>query len=87
MGFAKTTLRAIAVDPARETTVQTVTLQLPAVSQSLDVAGDAQTVQTSNAEISSTVTMEEIDKLPILDRDPLSLIQNLPGVVFQGNSG
>jgi len=85
-GFAKTTLRAIPVDPARETTVQTVTLQLPAVSQSVDVTSEAQTVQTSNAEISSTVTMEEIDKLPILDRDPLALIQNLPGVVFQGNS-
>jgi hypothetical protein len=85
-GFAKTTLRAIAVDPARETTVQTVTLQLPAVSQSVDVSANVQTVQTSNAEISSTVTMEEIDKLPILDRDPLALIQNLPGVVYQGNS-
>ncbi len=85
-GFAKTTLRAIPVDPARETTVQTVTLQLPAVSQSVDVASEAQTVQTSNAEISSTVTMQEIDKLPILDRDPLALIQNLPGVVYQGNS-
>src|ERR1700688_2254710 len=41
-GFAKTTLRGIAVDPARETTVQTITLQLPAVSQSVDVAGDVQ---------------------------------------------
>src|SRR5579863_8559209 len=48
-GFARTTLRAIPVDPARETTVQTVTLQLPAVSQSVDVASEAQTVQTSNA--------------------------------------
>jgi hypothetical protein len=85
-GFAKTMLRAIAVDPARETTVQPVTLQLPAVSQSVDVAGDAQTVETSNAESSSTITMEQIDKLPIIDRDPLTLIQTLPGVVFNGNS-
>src|SRR5450631_3596262 len=33
-GFAKTTLHAVAVDPARETTVQTITLPLPAISQS-----------------------------------------------------
>ncbi|HEX4137142.1 MAG TPA: TonB-dependent receptor [Bryobacteraceae bacterium] len=85
-GFVKTTLRSISVDPAREATVQTVTLQLATVSQSVDVTADAQRVQTSNAEISSTVTMEEIAKLPILDRDPLALIQNLPGVVQQGNS-
>ena len=86
-GFSKTTLHAIAVDPARETSVQTVILQLPVVSQSVDVTADAQTVQISNAEISSTVTMEEIAKLPIIDRDPLALIQNLPGVANNGNSG
>jgi hypothetical protein len=85
-GFAKSTLRAIAVDPARETSVQTVTLQLPTVTQSLDVTADAQNVQISNAEISSTITMQEIDKLPILDRDPLSLLQTLPGVTYNGNS-
>ncbi|HEX4278221.1 MAG TPA: TonB-dependent receptor, partial [Bryobacteraceae bacterium] len=85
-GFAKTTLRPIAVDPARETTVQTVTLALPTVSQSVDVAGDAQSIQTSNAEISATITMEQIAKLPIIDRDPLALIQTLPGVTSNGNS-
>jgi hypothetical protein len=85
-GFAKATLRGIAVDPARETSVQTVTLQLPAVSQSLEVAADAQLIQIANAEIASTITMQEIDKLPLLDRDPLGLVQMLPGVVQQGNS-
>jgi hypothetical protein len=85
-GFAKATLRAIAVDPAREATVQPVTLQLPAVSQTVDVTADAQSVQTTNAEISATITMEQIDKLPIIDRDPLALIQTLPGVVYNGNS-
>jgi len=85
-GFVKTTLRAIAVDPARETTVPPVTLQLPAVSQSVNITADVQNVQTTNAEISSTITMEQIDKLPIIDRDPLALVQTLPGVVFNGNS-
>jgi len=30
--------------------------------------------------------MQEIDKLPLLDRDPLGLVQMMPGVVQQGNS-
>jgi hypothetical protein len=85
-GFAKTTLRAIPVDPARETAVQPVTLQLSTLSQSLDVVGDAQSIQTSNAEVAATVTMEQIANLPILDRDPLALIQIQAGVVFNGNS-
>jgi len=85
-GFTKTTLRAIPVDPARETSVQTVTLQLPTVSQSVDVVSDTQSVQTSNAEISSTITAEQMEKLPILDRDPLALIQTQAGVNSNGNS-
>ena len=85
-GFTKATLRAIPVDPARETTVQTVTLQLPSISQSVDVVADSQSVQTSNAEISSTITAEQMEKLPILDRDPLALIQTQAGVTYNGNS-
>jgi hypothetical protein len=85
-GFAKAALRAIPVDPARETTVQTVTLQLPTINQSLDVSADIQSVQTSNVEISSTITAQEIANLPLIDRDPLGLVQMLPGVVQQGNS-
>jgi hypothetical protein len=85
-GFANATLRSIAVDPARETSVQPVTLQLPTLSQSLDVLAETQSLQTANAEISSTITMEEIGNLPILDRNPLALLQILPGVTFNGNS-
>ena len=43
-------------------------------------------MQTTNAEISQTVSMEEIRNLPILDRDVLSVIQTQPGVVYNGNS-
>ncbi len=85
-GFTKSTLRGIPVDPARETSVQTITLQLPTVTQSVDVTSDTQSVQISNAEISSTITAGQMEKLPTLDRDPLALIQNLPGVTFNGNS-
>ena len=85
-GFTKSTLRAIPVDAARETSVQTVTLQLPSVTQSVDVVGDAQSVQTSNAEISTTITAAQMEKLPVLDRDPLALIQTQAGVAFNGNS-
>lgn len=85
-GFLKTTLRGVIVDPARETTVPDVRLEVATVTQTIDVTADTQSVQTANAEISSTVTMQEIHKLPAVDRDPLALIQSQPGVVFNGNS-
>jgi hypothetical protein len=43
-------------------------------------------VQVSNAEISSTITATQVEKLPALGRDPLALIQNLPGVTNNENS-
>ncbi len=85
-GFATSTLRQITVDPARENDVAPVTLQLATVSQSLDVVADQQKVETGNAEVSDTINVEELQKLPAIDRDPLSLVQTLPGVVNQGNS-
>ena len=86
-GFVKTTLRNISVDPAIETSMPSIKLELAAVATSIDVAADAQSVVTSNAEVSGVITMEEVKKLPLLDRDPLSLIQTQPGVVTNPVTG
>ena len=85
-GFARTTIRGFSVDTARETDLPPITLELAAISQSVDVTADAQSVEIANAEISETITMEQIAKLPVLDRDPLTLLQTQPGVSFNGNS-
>ena len=85
-GFVKTTLHNIAVDPARETSVPEVKLAVAAVSQTVDVSAEVQGVEVSNAEVTSTISMEEVKNLPLLDRDPLGLIQLAPGVVANGNS-
>ncbi|MGA3235954.1 MAG: TonB-dependent receptor [Bryobacteraceae bacterium] len=85
-GFVKTTLNNVSVDPARETSMPRIKLQLASVSMSVEVKSDAKGVQTDNAEISQTISMEEINNLPILDRDALSVIQTQAGVVAPGNS-
>src|SRR5689334_16725799 len=43
-GFLKSTIRNVTVDPARETSVPEIKLQLASVTQSVDVVADAQTV-------------------------------------------
>jgi|SRR5271157_1960431 len=85
-GFVKFTLRSLAVDAARETSVPQVKLQLASVAETVEVTGDTQGVEVNNAEISDTVTVDQIKNLPIFDRDPLGLIQLEPGVVSNGNS-
>jgi hypothetical protein len=85
-GFVTATLHNLTVDAARETDVPQVKLQLATVSQSVDVVADTVGVETSSAEISGIISMEDIRSLPILDRDPLSVLQTQPGVVSNGNS-
>src|SRR5262249_10277792 len=78
-GFVKTTLRGINVDPARETDVPAIKLELASVSQSVEVSATVEGVDTSNAEIASTITAEQVKNLPVLDRDVLQLLQIKPG--------
>ena len=84
-GFLKSTLRGITVDIARETDVPRIKLELASVTQSVEVSAEAQGVDAATAEVSTTVSMEQIKNLPILDRDVLSIMQTKAGVV-SGNS-
>ncbi len=85
-GFVKAGIRGITVDAARETDVPAIKLALAAVKQTLDVSAELQGVETTSAEISGTISFDEIRNLPILDRDVLSVLQTQPGVVSNGNS-
>jgi hypothetical protein len=85
-GFLKSVLKEVKVDAARETSLPPIKLELPTVVQSLEVSANVQSVQTSNAEVSQTVTNEQVRRLPVLDRDPLSLIQTQAGVHYNGRA-
>jgi hypothetical protein len=85
-GFLKNTLRRITVDMARETDVPPVKLQLANLTQSIEVSGEVAGVDVATAEVSNTVSMEQIKNLPILDRDVLGIMQTQAGVASNGNS-
>jgi Carboxypeptidase regulatory-like domain len=85
-GFLKSTIHGITVDAARETPVPPIKLTLASVTQSIEVAGDTQNVELTNTEISNTISTDDIRNLPILDRDPLALLQTQAGVSYNGNS-
>ena len=85
-GFVKSTLRGLKVDPARETSIPAVKLETAAVTTTVDVSSGIDGVTTTNSEIVHTITAEQVQNLPLLDRDVLGLLQTQAGVVSSGNS-
>jgi hypothetical protein len=85
-GFLKSILRGITVDMARETDIPRIKLELAGVTQSVEVSAEVAGVDVATAEVSTTVSMEQIKNLPILDRDVLSIMQTKAGVASNGNS-
>jgi hypothetical protein len=85
-GFVKSTLHGVKVDPARETTIPAMKLETASVTFKVDVTSGTDAVSTTNSEITHTITAEQVQNLPILDRDVLGLLQTQAGVVSSGNS-
>jgi len=83
-GFSKYVLRGIKVEPGRETALLPARLTIPPVAEVVKVTTSAESVQTENPEVSTTVTSEQVRKLPALDRAPLFLIGTQAGVSFSG---
>ena len=79
-GFNKSTTSGIEVNGARETAVPPVKLEVGSVSASVEVAAEREQVQSTNAEISTTVTNDQVRKLPNINRSPQNLVLSQAGV-------
>lgn len=65
----------------------TVVLKIGQANETVTVQADATPVQTTSSERSSTLDPQEIGSLPELGRDPMELLQVMPGVVGDPNGG
>lgn len=80
-GFDKVKLPGIKVDPSKETAIPQVTLQVASTTTfSVDVVDRNAAVQTSNAEVNVTITRNQVDTLPVLDRQVNFLFNTQAGV-------
>ena len=61
-------------------------LEVGAVTETVTVEGGANLVRTAGAELTDTVEREQIEQLPILDRNPLNLLNLQAGVSQNGRS-
>ena len=58
---------------------QDVSMQVQALQETITVSGVAPVIEVTRAEIAQVITQEQIDTLPMADRQPASLVLLLPG--------
>ena len=83
-GFRGHTIEHQKVDVARETSLAPIVLELGVATEVVVVEGGVSQVQTTNAEVTSVVTTDQIAELPLIGRDPLSFVSLQAGVAYNG---
>ncbi|MDP2897665.1 MAG: carboxypeptidase regulatory-like domain-containing protein [bacterium] len=81
-GFKTLTKTGINLSAAERLPVGNLALQVGDVTESVTVEARGAVVQTVSAERSGTITSTQVDQIAIRGRNTLSLLQLLPGVVF-----
>jgi len=85
-GFQVARVEAVTVAPTSERALK-VELTPATVAATASVTAAPPAVQTSDAQVSANVTQQQLDELPILNRNPLSLIATQAGVAGDYGGG
>jgi hypothetical protein len=85
-GFTKSMMRLVKVSPIQETGLPPIKLEVQSATVSVEVTADANAVQLSNAEISSTITATQVQNLPVLGRQVSTLFLTQAGVGLGNNT-
>src|SRR5215469_2253405 len=83
-GFKAGVVNNIKLDAATEYSVLPITLEVGATDELVTVEAGSVLVNTTSAEVTSTVEKEQIESLPILNRNPLALLNLEAGVANSG---
>lgn len=79
-GFMRVVLREVKVDPAQETGLGAIKMEVASTTQSVEVTSEVQAVQLTNSEVSTTVTSTQVENLPVLGRQVSALFSTQAGV-------
>lgn len=85
-GFRKAVLSGIELTVAG-TVNQIITLEVGAVSDSINVEANGTTVETTDSSISRAINLKEVDLLPQINRSPITLAIFQPGVQIDIRAG
>src|SRR5262249_12665135 len=82
-GFKQFTSKDVQVE-AEQTRGLDVTWDVGAVTEQVTVTASEERLQTQDGSISSTITSQQIERLPQFGRDPYELLRLAPGVFGDG---
>jgi hypothetical protein len=82
-GFKTTTKEGIKMDAGIPATVN-MALEVGAVTETIEVSGAAEVVESTSATVSSDLTGRQVNELPIPSRNATDLIVTLPGTQTPG---
>ncbi len=82
-GFKRAVLNDVTIDAATPASIK-VTLEVGTQTQTVEVTGGVPPLQTSSANISTTIIGRQITELPFVSRDALDLVLLLPGTATPG---
>lgn len=85
-GFRKAVVENVKVDTGVQTSVPPINIELGEVTETVKVESGTTIVQTTNAEIKDTVDAKQITALPLVNRNPLTLLGLQAGVNTLGRT-
>jgi hypothetical protein len=84
--FAKQTLKNVKVDAAAETSLPPIHLAAGGAGQVVEMKALEQPLEAAGVEVAFRVDDEQVGRLPLPGRDPLYLLETLPGVQENGRA-
>ena len=81
-GFRKETLRGITLTAGTEVALPVVRLEIGTATETVEVKESTSTVQTNNAEITTNISHQQVQDLPILNRSPQGFVDTQAGVTL-----
>ena len=85
-GFRSVAITGIKLDAGTQYSVPPIQLELGQATETITVQAGTNLVQTTNAQVSTTVQRSQIDGLPLFNRSPLTLLGSQPGVNQNGRT-
>ncbi len=82
-GFADTVIENVAISAARTFNLK-VTMKVGAASETVTVSGASQVLETTTNTLSTTISPEAIQDLPLNERDALQFAELVPGATYPG---
>ena len=84
-GFKRLERKNSTLDAASKLSMGDMTLQVGAVTESIEVSATAATLQTESVERSATITGKQVENIQVNGRNPIDMAKLVPGVVSTAN--